>query len=182
VRASRPRKFWRPALLTMSLRTGGVVPRQDCVKSERLTGHVRGTETPPRSPPADTPLPDEPGGAPMRFAVVVLGSCLLGWLMIGCGRSTDTDPSQPPAVFSEHRFAARSPAARGSSLGIGGDCTEGGGAACETGLCAHVEPSPHAGYRCTARCTDDDQCPKRWRCVQTHPTPDSSLCIPEGGR
>jgi hypothetical protein len=93
----------------------------------------------------------------------------LGWsvaLTWACDVQPEEVPRAPaPAnskVFTEHRpLAAASP----PSKSVGEDCTTHGRAECLSGLCLHVRPQPGAGYFCSQKCRDLEECPDGWRCA-----------------
>jgi hypothetical protein len=99
-------------------------------------------------------------------------------LVVSCGAQSDPTASatDPAPVFSEHRFAPEKAAIGPGN--IGADCATQGSAGCRSGICLHAAAHPSQGYVCSARCLDDAQCPTGWRCVSTHPSPDSSICAP----
>jgi hypothetical protein len=108
------------------------------------------------------------------FAVVGLSA--------SCGSpSTDeTAAGRPPKVLTEHRVAELGTyAAERARLRIGADCSAHGAPSCASGLCLHTSRDRDHGFVCTQRCVDPRDCPSGWRCVQTHPSEQATLCIPE---
>jgi hypothetical protein len=131
-------------------------------------------------------MPSNGGGDQhMRRAVFLLGSCLTAGLVGGCGQTTETESSsQPPWVFTEHRFAltAQSSQARVVPRPLGADCAVGGREACSSGLCIHTATAPSSGWKCSKTCIGHEDCPTGWACVASHPNGNSSFCVPEAAR
>ena len=62
---------------------------------------------------------------------------------------------------------------------VGEDCSAVGGEGCVSGVCLHADvDSRTGGFVCSRECGGTSDCPAGWRCLQTHPGPDSELCIP----
>ena len=132
------------------------------------------------------------GGGRAHVVVSVLPSFFI-LLILACGRSADlASPSVPPAsasslpaspppapVFTEQRFPSDDTNLESSrQLPSGADCSKAGAGICKSRVCLHASADPHNGFLCSNRCVDTMECPAGWRCVQTHPSPGSSLCVP----
>ena len=114
----------------------------------------------------------------LRFLAATSATLVLG---TACGRSPDLDnPSAPPVVFTEHRFAAALQRGEAplAALPLGTDCSVRGASACASNLCVHTASTPSFGWRCSKRCLGHEDCPSGWSCVSTHPSPDASICLP----
>ncbi len=113
-----------------------------------------------------------------RLPVVALPALLT--LIASCNR-----PSEP------QMFQARQAIKDGKhDKELGADCGEDRASGCKSGLCAHTQADPEKGWICSRTCQIDEDCPGQhgrdeagaapWRCVQVHPTPGNSLCLPPG--
>lgn len=100
---------------------------------------------------------------------------LVGLLVIGSGCACSGSGEEPP-----HRLVARQELtnARPTAL-LGEDCTAGGRAACQTGVCLHHGGGVDRGYTCTSLCATDDDCPSNgWVCGAILPGDPNRFCIP----